>query len=84
MRMLVFALVIVLIITSVAPIWMAARWIIRRRRDQKDLARCQALIQHLHDRAQKHQELGDHFAVIVTDDIRNFTVNNTLPEGLEP
>ncbi|MEV1171625.1 hypothetical protein [Nonomuraea sp. NPDC049784] len=42
---------------------------------------CRKFLLHIQSRVLEHQELGDPFAVIVTDDIRLFTRNDTLPEG---
>ncbi|MGA4995844.1 hypothetical protein [Nonomuraea bangladeshensis] len=83
MRALIIALALALVLVSIPTAYRVAWWIARARRDRKDLALHQDLIKHIHARALKHQELGDHFAVIVADDIDRFTSNNALPKGTE-
>ncbi|MEV1171623.1 hypothetical protein [Nonomuraea sp. NPDC049784] len=81
MRVLILALAVALVLMAIPMTYLAIWWVARRRRDQKDLALCRKFLLHIQDRALEHQELGDPFAVIVADDIRRFTCNNTLPEG---
>ncbi|MGW0486192.1 hypothetical protein [Nonomuraea sp. NPDC003214] len=81
MRALILILAVALICASIPAAYLTARWILQRLRDQRDLIRQRAFVEHLHQRALEHQQLGDHFAVIVTDDIRHFTSTNSLPEG---
>ncbi|MET8006284.1 hypothetical protein [Nonomuraea glycinis] len=81
MRLLVLVLAVISAVALIAATVRAARFTVRARRDRQDLALCRAFLLNLHRRALKHQELGDHFAVIVADEIRQFASNNQLPEG---
>lgn len=81
MRVLILAVALALM--TIPMTCLAIRWIVHRLRDQRDLALCRKFHLHIQARALEHQELGDPFAVIVADDIRHFTRNNTLPEGNE-
>jgi hypothetical protein len=80
-RLLVLALVIALVAMAIPMTYKAVRFVVRARRDRKDLAAHRDFVSRLNRRALKHQELDDHFAVIIADEIRQFTGNNQLPEG---
>lgn len=54
---------------------LAARWAVRKGRDLRTLARYQRLVANLQDTAEEHAELGDPFAVIALDEIRNSNLN---------
>ncbi|MFD8560614.1 hypothetical protein ACFV1N_25355 [Streptosporangium canum] len=83
MRALIAVLAVALLVTCIPlGIWIG-RWITRRAKLQRDLTRHEQFVEQLRKSAADHQQIGSHFAVIVTDEIEAFSPSppSIFPKG---